>query len=217
MFQKQVMISCSRVDDVEHKPCPVDTASCFSRLVFGYAGPLIKEGNRKSNAGEGLEEEDLFDMPSDVCALEATEKFESLWAEEQKKPTEEQSLQGCLWQMIRPQMIVCVSLGILQTFTQLANPFILKLFLQYITEVYYCHEDVQNSQKNRCSCESLTVGQNTSSNATLAGMNVECTPQYFDGENCAACDHTVYEGWIIVGCIALNSLLGGFCKGANSP
>ena len=122
MFQKQVTIACSRVEDVEHKPCPVlgkpgtrDAASCCSKLVFGYAGAVITEGSRKNNNGEGLVEEDLFDLPYANSASTATEKFEELWAVEKRKPKDEQSLTKCLWQMISGQMVICVVLGILQT------------------------------------------------------------------------------------------------------
>lgn len=75
-------------DNSEKLNFGLESASLWSRLVFGWFGPLLELGNRK----QSLDPEDLDELPlpTSCSTTDVTERFETYWNAERARAAEEQ-------------------------------------------------------------------------------------------------------------------------------
>ncbi|GMH44339.1 hypothetical protein BSKO_12273 [Bryopsis sp. KO-2023] len=122
-----VRSSFVEASELDSHVCPEATAGLFSRLTFGWMGPLIRLGYKAP-----LEDCDVWNLPPGDNSAEINEVYQGHWQTEAKKPRKNNlppSLVNTMVKTVGYLFLKAIPLKFISDISQLVGPLFLSLLL----------------------------------------------------------------------------------------
>lgn len=164
-----------------------------------WVSPMIKTAYGKGKMG-GLEETDLFDMPTGYEAQDVGAGAMALWAKQLELPKEERRFgKGALWPLVAGQVKTATVLQFFNACSQLVGPQLMKALLTFCFTSYMCQAGGPEGIKPVV-IELTAAGSNVTDVLLAGGAAGGCSVGSYmslQGE-CDTCPNEWFDGWSVL-------------------